>query len=87
MQIYFIDDLAAAFVDAANDSEEINIEYRSIYKLLNEEYSIYDIVKNYDLAYNMHDLLGDSNSDEESVFESIKSYDNDDLIDHIKSYL
>lgn len=79
--------LAEAFVEAANESDEINLEYKSIHKLLRGEMSIYDIVTEYDLAYNMSDLLSDSYYDEESVLDAIKSYNNDDLVDCIKEYL
>ena len=79
--------LAEAFVEAANESDEINLEYKSIHKLLRSGMSIYDIVTEYDLAYNMSDLLSDGYYDEESVLEAIKSYNNDDLADCIKEYL
>lgn len=87
MATFTIDQLAEAFVEAANESDEINLEYKSIHKLLRSGMSIYDIVTEYDLAYNMSDLLSDGYYDEESVLEAIKSYNNDDLADCIKEYL
>ena len=87
MATFTIDQLAEAFVEAANESDEINLEYKSIHKLLRSGMSIYDIVTEYDLAYNMSDLLSDGYYDEESVLEAIKSYNNNDLADCIKEYL
>lgn len=87
MATFAMDQLAEAFVEAANESDEINLEYKSVHKLLRNEMPIYDIVTEYDLAYNMSDLLSEGYYDEESVLEAIKSYDNDDLIDCIKEYL
>lgn len=87
MSSYSINDLVYAFVEAANDCEEIKCEWKNVHNILKSGMSVYDIVNDYDLVCSMYDLIGDSSSDEDSILESIKAYDNDYIIDCINDYL